>query len=78
MSTGMYEFFKYATENRNYTKKIIPVCDNKGNLVETKYKVPNGRASMFTLNMYHTASSALINGRDTEHFMSNDLYDILD
>jgi hypothetical protein len=83
MSTGMYEFFKYATESYyssdkvNYTKKIIPVCGNKRNLVESIYKMSNGRAIMFTLNMYHTTSSALINGRDTGHFMSNDLYDIL-
>jgi hypothetical protein len=57
--------------------QIIPVCDRKGNSVETKYKLTEGRTHLYTLNLYHTRCSALVNGKHARRFIDIDFPEIL-
>lgn len=83
LNTGMYELLKnsielyFNTKNKRYTYTCIPVSDAHGNLVETKYKVRQGKSHIYTLNMYHTKCSYLINGRDAGHFLRVDLTEMV-
>ncbi|KAH3858942.1 hypothetical protein DPMN_101587 [Dreissena polymorpha] len=67
LNTGMYELFKIAADqffsNNTLPYKCckVPVHDRQGNLVETQYKLSSGRQGIYTLNLYHTRSSCLIN-----------------
>ncbi|XP_053384722.1 uncharacterized protein LOC128550211 [Mercenaria mercenaria] len=83
MNAGMYELFKYAAQNY-YTseamvKKTIPtnVIDKKQNNVETRYKISTGKLSHYTLNLYHTTSSVLVNGKGVNQFLNTDVTEIL-
>lgn len=73
-NAGMYELFKYSAETFYDSGKLPfscnkkPVCDRQGNIIETKYKLTSGRQCVYTLNMYHTTSSCLINGKQTDQF----------
>jgi hypothetical protein len=72
MNTGMYELFKFAseiffsdTEMIDRTKKTT-AFDKKQNIVETKYNMSSeDKSRSYTLNLYHTRSSCLINGKNT-------------
>ncbi|KAH3740301.1 hypothetical protein DPMN_047004 [Dreissena polymorpha] len=69
LNPGMYELFKIAADqffsNNTLPYKCcnVPVHDRQGNLVETQYKLSSGRQGIYTLNLYHTTSSCLINGK---------------
>ena len=82
-STGMYELIKLSAESfynsTDLTNKcqILPVLDTQGSLVETKYKITQGRKTVYTLNMYHTKSSCLVNGKRANIFIDTDLPEIL-
>ena len=81
LQTGMYQVFKssaikFYEEFRSHLLKVddvIDVFDEKKNVVETKIKVVyiSSNRCWFTINLYHTTCSAMINGRgrpsDTEH-----------
>ncbi|KAH3737520.1 hypothetical protein DPMN_044113 [Dreissena polymorpha] len=74
LNTGMYELFKIAADQffTNNTLQFkcckVPVHDRQGNLVETQYKLSSGRQGIYTLNLYHTKSSCLINGENAHQF----------
>ena len=84
LNTGTYEVFKIATEdfyknesNTKITYKQESVSDIQNMCVETRYKASQGRTHLYTLNMYHTRCSCLVNGKKTSYFMMTDLQDIL-
>lgn len=83
-NAGTYELLKLASEeffgsvDQPYSCNRIPVHDKKGNLVETKYKMASGMTSYYTLNMYHTKCTCLVNGKQTAYFMETDLPKIID
>ena len=52
--------------------------DKTSNEVEPKYKVADGKCNLYTLNMYNTTSSCLINGKKPGHFFNTDIPQILD
>ena len=54
------------------------IFDRKGNQIETKYKVLNGKTSLYTFNLYRTRCSCLINGKYENHFLKNDFSKIID
>ncbi|KAH3721768.1 hypothetical protein DPMN_064716 [Dreissena polymorpha] len=74
LNTGMYELFKIAADqffsNNTLPCKCckVPVHDRQGNLVETQYKLSYGRQGIYTLHLYHTKSSCLINGKNSHQF----------
>ena len=78
-SAGMYELFKlsadefYASVALTSKCQKTPVYDSQGNNTETKYKLTSGRNNIYTLNMYHTKSSCLINGKQSNLFMERDM-----
>ena len=79
LDTGTYEMLrlaseKYYTENDegNRKCKIVQIKDKAGNQVETQYKLSIGSASMYTLNLYHTTSSCLANGKKVNSFKDKD------
>ena len=84
LNTGMYELIKsrvesyFSTESLRYSYTYTPVTDNRGSIVETRYKVAKGKSYMYTLNMYHTKCSYLVNGRNPLHFVKTDLPSILE
>jgi len=84
LNTGTYEILKNATRKyffdntQNYTYTYIPVNDKKSNEVELKFKVADGKTHLYTLNMYNTTSSCLINGKNPQHFFNTDLPNILE
>ena len=55
------------------TCKKTQVTDKAGYQVETKYKVFSGKSGHYTLNMYHTRSSCLVNGKNAAQFLQKDL-----
>ena len=84
LNTGAYQVVKsaahqyYTNENQAHTCTITPVFDRKGNQIETKYKVLNGKTSLYTFNLYHTRCSCLINGKNENHFLENDFPKIIE
>jgi hypothetical protein len=83
VNAGTYQLLKSAVrdyfgkESDSLSCTRIPVTDKKGNLVETKYKLASGKSHLYTLNMYHTTCSCLVNGRKAEEFVETDLPAIL-
>ena len=83
LNSGMYELFKnsidefYTSSDMKDTCQKIPVHDKQGNLVETKYKVLSGRQGVYTINMYHTKSSCMVNGKQSKQFTEVDFPEIL-
>ena len=75
----MYELIKYSADKYYASKecKRIPVQDKQDNLVETKFKMKSGKQDLYTLNMYHTKCTCLVNGRQPGHFLQEDLPSIL-
>lgn len=82
LSTAVYELLKlsadkyFTTELTNRKCNRIQVEDQQGRIVETKYKVTNSKTSIYTANFYHTKSSCLVNGKQTDTFFLNDLPEI--
>ena len=83
MNTAMYELFKFTAEeyfdssDLNCTVNKTHVRDARGLLVETRYKVSTNQCNLYTANLYHTTSSCLVNGCNTEVFMDSDLIQII-
>jgi hypothetical protein len=83
LNAGTFELLKSAVKNYfsdeespyNYT--FIPVVDKQGNQVEAKYKVCQDNCHLYTLNMYFTKSSCLVNGKQAAQFINTDLPNIL-
>ena len=50
--------------------------DTKGNIIQTTYTVSLKGASSYTLNLYLTKCSLLVNGKSTQHFLNEDLASI--
>ena len=73
-------FSSYQLNNIT-TKKIFhssDVHDKQENSVECQYKLSNGRQGIYTLNLCYTMSSTcLINGKNPQHFIDQDLPIIL-
>lgn len=82
-SPGMYELVKnviqdfYTKNCKDYSYTHIPVIDKKGDLVEVKYKISKGKSYLYTLNMYNTKCSCLINGKQPHQFTETDLPSML-
>ena len=83
MNTGMYELFKvtadayFSSDEMKDKSTCTSVLDKKRSHVETKYKVVTGKSSHYTMNMYHTKCSLLVNGRGTRQFLSIDFHEIM-
>lgn len=82
-SAGMYELIKMAADEYFLRddiggKKTI-AKDKVGNVVEVKYKVPVDQSKHihYCLNMYHTRSSCLINGKGLSTFVQTDIQQLL-
>ena len=73
-NTGMYEVLRGAVDAFFVSTEMNDLCiktlvhDKKQRNVETKYKVSCGD-STYTLNMYHTTSSCLVNGKKVACFL---------
>ncbi|KAH3866538.1 hypothetical protein DPMN_029615 [Dreissena polymorpha] len=83
-STGMYELFKscaaefYQSETLKFKCQKTPVYDTIGSLVETKYRLSFGRNGVYTINLYHTKCSCLVNGKIClNQFAESDLSEII-
>ena len=82
-NAGTYELVKsviqefYANDCKQYTYSHIPVFDSRENLVEIKYKVAKGKSQLYTLNMYNTKCSCLVNGKQPHQFTNIDLPNML-
>ncbi|KAH3695570.1 hypothetical protein DPMN_083031 [Dreissena polymorpha] len=82
----MYELFKTSADEYYRCRQLkykcqhighIPVHDKKGFLIETKYKLSLGRQGVYTITLYHTKSSCLVNGTHMNAFIRDDLLEIL-
>jgi len=82
-SAAMYQMVKVATEqyfiSTDQLLKCdrIPVKDKSGVHVETKYKVGRDKSHLYTLNMYYSRSSCLVNGKHVEQYLDTDLPSIV-
>jgi len=83
LNAGSYQLIKsaakefYTGESQPLACTITPVFDKKGHQLETKYRLSKGRNSLYTLNLYHTRCSALINGKCEQHFIETDFPQIM-
>ena len=83
LNTGSYELLKVATDEyfseiENSRKcKITRVQDKNSAVVETQYKLTAGKSQLYTLNMYHTRSSCLVNGKKLQIFREKDFPEIM-
>ena len=79
LNAGLYELLRDSADKYlmslegGTTCKKTQVTDKTGHQVETKYKVSSGKSGHYTLNMYHTRSSCLVNGKNTAQFLQNDI-----
>lgn len=82
-NAGSYELLKLATakyfakEQNGVKYQEFIAEDQQGNQVERRYKATRGKQALYTLNLYHTKCSCLVNGRHTSYFMETDLNEIL-
>jgi len=80
---SMYELFKASAEHfyssHSLPNKCLktPVYYESGSHVETKYKLTYGRNGLYTLNLYHTKSFCLVNGKQVSKFADNDMAEII-
>jgi len=81
-NTSMYEMFRTAVETF-YNSTIMEnrcthffVHDKKQRNVESKFKISFGNSS-YTLNMYHSTSKCLVNGKMTTSFCNEHLPEIM-
>ena len=83
LNTGTFEVFRHTADNfysthmsdtDSYTKTVVH--DRNQRQVETRFKVDCNGGS-YTMNMYHTTCTLLVNGRQTPYFVENHLSSIL-
>ena len=67
----------YNNVSLQYKYTHIPVIDKRDNLVEITYTVSKGNKCLYTLNMYHTKCSYLVNGKNSQHCVTNIVSDIM-
>ena len=83
VNTGTYELLRkathsyYSSEENGFNIQIINGTDSNGLVVDTRYKVSQGRTHQYTINLYHTRCSLLINGKNENRFTRTDLPNIL-
>ena len=82
--TGAYEILKEAVQkwynNQDSTKAFLTKKEDKhGSIVEITYRITKSAdgSHLYSVNMYHTKSSALVNGRHLEVFMEKELPAVL-
>ena len=65
MTSGMFELFRLASKEyfAEFNSKCTMVKDQRDNVVETQFRVYTGENMHYTINMYHTKSSLLVNGK---------------
>lgn len=78
MSTAMYELYKvnvlafYEEQGNEILHEIIQIHDKNNAVVETQIKVFNNKRqnnhSCYTINMYHTTSRVMANGKNASAF----------
>lgn len=79
----MYELFKEATRGYFQSEIVQNKCmktvvhDKKQNVTEVRYMVEVGNDTHYTLNLYHTTSSCLGNGKGCNQFVDTDICEIL-
>jgi len=79
----MYQMVNVATEQYYIsTDQLLkfertPVRDKSDGHVETKYKVGRDKSHLYTLNMYHSQSSCLGNGKHVQPYLDTDLPSIV-
>ena len=79
----MYQMVNVATEQYYIsTDQLLkfertPVRDKSDGDVETKYKVGRDKSHLYTLNMYHSQSSCLGNGKHVQPYLDTDLPSIV-
>ena len=83
MDAVSFELFRYACSEyyHSHNSKLFNIkhdksTDNKGNLVQHTYSVTINDTSSYTVNIYPTRCSLLINGKATRHFTETDLPEI--
>ena len=79
MNAGMFELLRIASYEycAEFNSKCTMVKDQKNNVVETQYRVYTGDNTHFTINMYHTKSSLLVNGKGIKQFIQKHVYELL-
>ena len=83
-NTGFYELLKNEQETffswRENTMRCvrIPVSDSKGNITECIYKIYGTDGHLYTVNMYHTRSSSLVNGKSVSLFLQPHFVSVLE
>ena len=82
MDAVSFELFKFAcydyyhTFNSKFNVKNDVSKDNKGNTVQHTYSVTLNDSTSYTVNLYPTRCSLLINGKATAQFIETDLPEI--
>ena len=76
-STAFYEVFKAVVpvylDNAGLSYKKSDSTDNGGSaVVQTTYAIKAEQIKQYVINLYHTKSSALVNGINLDHFMETD------
>ena len=56
----------------------IPVSDSKGNFTECIYMIYGTDGHLYTVNMYHTRSSSLVNGKSASPFLQTHFVSVLE
>ena len=79
VNAGMFELFRLASNEyfTEFQSKCTMVKDQRDNVVETKYRVHTGENMHYTISMYHTRSSLLVNGKGMNQFIETDVSELL-
>ncbi|MEW8548790.1 MAG: PHD finger domain-containing protein [Candidatus Thiodiazotropha sp.] len=80
MDAMSFEIFRFSCQ-KYYSSPVGQIQnikkdsakDTKGNIVQITYTVSLKEATRYTLNIYLTKCSLLINGKATQHFINEDL-----
>ena len=67
----------FSTVNQGVKHQRFSVKDKNGLEVERIFKATKGKQSLYTINMYHTTCSCLVNGKQSKYFIDNDLKEIM-
>lgn len=82
MDAASFEMFKFAcekhftdlsTQSNERMVNLDKSVDTKGNIVQFTYSMRSDTDSLYTLNLYTTKCTLLINGKSTKQFLDIDL-----
>ena len=73
--TAIYEYF--CGEERVFNFQHIPVVDYNGHIIQTKYNSSRNKCHLYTINIYHTECSSLVNGKYVQQCLRFDLPELL-